>query len=237
MIEEYEGSVFECKEIKKVDSIVNTVNTKGFMGAGIALEFKLRYPELFEDYKMKCKNNELIVGRVDFFKEKDGYIINFPTKDDWKFPSKLEWIKLGLRDLKNNYNNYDIKSIAFPKLGAGNGGLEWEDVDSLIRKELKDVKDLNIYICLDRKKPEAVEGKMIEILKKLDESELKNQKINSRARKKILESEIDRFFKLKSIRGVGNKTYEKLHKYCYERAREDLGHENKQINLNDMINE
>ena len=234
MIKEYEGSVFECKEIEKVDAIVNTVNTKGFMGAGIALEFKLRYPELYKDYKKKCKNDEIIIGRVDFFKHKDGYIINFPTKDDWKFPSKLEWIKLGLRDLKNNYKKYKIKSIAFPKLGAGNGGLEWEDVNSLIREELKDLEDLTIYICLDNEKPKGIEGKMIEILDKLDDNELKNQKINSRARKKILESKIDRFFKLKSLRGVGNKTYEKLHKYCYERAREDLGFESKQMELTEL---
>jgi O-acetyl-ADP-ribose deacetylase (regulator of RNase III) len=231
MIQEYEGSVFECKEKENVDCIVNTVNTKGFMGAGIALEFKLRYPDLYKVYKNKCKKNEIIVGRVDFYKGKDGYIINFPTKDDWKFPSKLEWIKLGLRDLKNKYKKYGIKSIAFPKLGAGKGGLIWADVDSLIRNELEDIEDLTIHICLDKREPKGVEGKMIKILKELDDKDLKEMSINSRARKKILESEIDRFYKLKSIRGVGNKTYEKLHKYCYQRAKEDLGHEDKQLKL------
>lgn len=136
-----------------------------------------------------------------------------------------------MKDLKNKYKEYEIESIAFPKLGAGNGGLDWKDVDSLIRNELKDIEDLNIYICLDKKVPKGIEGKINEILKRLDDMDLKEMSINSRARKKILESEIDRFYKLKLIRGVGNKTYEKLHKYCYQRAKEDLGHEDKQLKL------
>jgi len=81
-----------------VDAIVNTINCVGFMGKGIALEYSLRYPKLLLDYKEKCENKEINVGKMYYFNSEDKLIVNFPTKYDYKYPSKIKWIELGLKN-------------------------------------------------------------------------------------------------------------------------------------------
>ena len=85
------------------DAIVNTINCVGFMGKGLALEFSLRYPKLLVDYKEKCSKKEINIGKLYYYKEDNILIINFPTKKDYKFPSKLEWIEKGLLEFVNTY--------------------------------------------------------------------------------------------------------------------------------------
>ena len=132
------------------DALVNTVNTVGVMGKGIALMFKEAFPENFKSYAAACKNNEIEVGRV-FITERSGFIgprwiVNFPTKAHWRFPSKLHWIADGLTDLKSEIKSRNIRSIAFPPLGAGNGGLEWDDVKALIVEALDDLEGVSIVV-------------------------------------------------------------------------------------------
>jgi O-acetyl-ADP-ribose deacetylase (regulator of RNase III) len=122
------------------NAIVNTVNTMGVMGKGIALMFKERFPENFRVYAAACKAGQVEIGRmfVTESMELNGprWIINFPTKANWRFPSKLAWIESGLEDLKRVIIEKGIQSIAIPPLGAGNGGLDWRDVRPLIEKML-----------------------------------------------------------------------------------------------------
>lgn len=131
-------------------AVVNTVNTVGVMGKGIALMFKEAFPENFRSYEAACKAKKVKLGemfvteRVDLLGPK--YIINFPTKAHWRFPSKLEWIEHGLNDLKRVIESKRIKSIALPPLGAGNGGLEWDDVRELIVKWAEDLTDVRIVV-------------------------------------------------------------------------------------------
>lgn len=143
MIEYIEGNLFNSPA--KV--IVNAVNTVGVMGKGIALEFKKRYPSMFEKYKRACENHSLTIGKLMLVTEIDHMILLFPTKESWRKPSKLIYIEKGLINFCNNYAERNITSIAFPKLGCGNGELVWQDVKILMEKYLKSLP-INVYIYL-----------------------------------------------------------------------------------------
>lgn len=137
--------------------LVNTVNTVGVMGKGIALEFKKRYPEMFETYKKQCDKHNLTIGRLMLWYAPDHWILQFPTKEHWRNPSKLEYIEKGLMAFVRKYADYNIASIAFPKLGCGNGELNWTDVKAVMEKYLKDLPiDVYIYLgkCEKEQKPE-----------------------------------------------------------------------------------
>lgn len=149
MINFVKGNLFnsEC------NTLVNTVNCMGIMGAGIAKQFKQLYPEMFNEYKLACKNKKIqyggdiwIYNYVDMFKYRK--ILCFATKEHWEFPSKVEWIERGLQNFINNYKSWNIGSIAWPQLGCHNGKLNWEEqVKPLMIKYLEPLEIYNeIYI-------------------------------------------------------------------------------------------
>lgn len=144
MIKYIEGDIFRSPA--KV--LVNTVNTVGVMGKGIALEYKNRYPHMFEIYEKACKERNFSIGNLLLVQEKDHEILLFPTKQHWRSASKMEYIQKGLETLRNNYVEYGITSIAMPKLGCGNGGLDWDSVRSLIEQYLKCLP-IDVYVYLD----------------------------------------------------------------------------------------
>lgn len=127
--------------------LVNTVNCEGYMGKGIAYQFKLQYPENNTDYVKACKSGTLKVGKLHYFQENGKIIINFPTKDKWRANSKMEYIRDGLDELVLLINRLNIASIAIPPLGSGNGGLIWGEVKALIEQKLSLIsKNVDIYI-------------------------------------------------------------------------------------------
>ncbi len=131
-------------------ALVNTVNTIGVMGKGIALQFKKAYPNNFNAYQNACKYKEIAIGNLFVYKDSnldsgEKIIINFPTKQDWRKPSEYIFIEKGLDNLVQIIEKEKIKSIALPPLGAGNGGLEWEKVKKIIEQKLKDL-DVEIFI-------------------------------------------------------------------------------------------
>ena len=133
-----------------VEALVNTVNTVGVMGKGVALQFKNAFPENYKAYSDAVKSGSFRLGEVLIVPVKTlgavRYIINFPTKAHWRFPSRLEWIQSGLKDLHAKIQKYGIRSIALPPLGCGNGGLDWNQVRHLIENELSDLDaEINIY--------------------------------------------------------------------------------------------
>lgn len=147
MITYHKGNIFDAD----VEAFVNTVNTVGVMGKGVALECKTRYPQVFEIYKTECNNKRFNIGdilTIRAYKNSNPIlIVNFPTKQHWKNPSKLEWIKMGLPQLKDTIERHAISSIAIPPLGCGNGGLDWTLVKPLIIEALStlDKVDIRIY--------------------------------------------------------------------------------------------
>ena len=142
MLKYVEGDLF----YSPAQVLVNTVNTVGVMGKGIALEFKKRYPEMFLHYKEECDKHKLVIGKLMLWYEPDHWILQFPTKEHWRNPSKMEYIEKGLMTFVRKYADYNISSVAFPKLGCGNGELNWNEVKPLMEKYLKDLPiDVFIY--------------------------------------------------------------------------------------------
>ena len=139
MITFTQGNLLEAR----VDALVNTVNTVGVMGKGIALMFKERFAENYRRYAVACKAKEVSIGRmfVTEVNELDGHwwIVNFPTKQHWRGDSRLEWIAEGLLDLRRFLVEHKVKSVAVPPLGAGNGGLDWAEVRARIEAVLGDL--------------------------------------------------------------------------------------------------
>ena len=130
------------------EALVNTVNCEGYMGKGIAYQFKLQFPRNNEDYIRACKNSELTIGKLHFFKENEKTIINFPTKNKWREKSHIEYLEKGLDQLVPLIRNLGLSSIAIPPLGSGNGGLVWAEVKLLIEKKLLNISrtvDIIIY--------------------------------------------------------------------------------------------
>ncbi len=214
MLKYYNGTVFNTN----AKTLVNTVNCFGVMGAGIALEFKLRYPEMFKKYKEMCNNGEYKIGRPRLHKLDKIEILNFPTKNHWKAPSKMEWIEDGLEYFSHNYKRASITSIAFPKLGTNNGGLKWELVRPVMEKYFNELEDIEIIICLDDLQyAEGIEKKMVDEINSLKlekfKTELKLNNKQSEDIKNILP--INRFWKISTLDGIGEKTYEKIFNYFY----------------------
>lgn len=133
-----------------VDAVVNTVNTVGVMGKGIALMFRERFPENFRAYAAACKADKVQVGEmfVQPTNELAGprWIVNFPTKQHWRSPTQLVWIETGLRSLRRVITEHDISSIAIPPLGCGNGGLDWGVVRPLIESTLGGLDGVEIHV-------------------------------------------------------------------------------------------
>jgi len=131
-------------------ALVNTVNTFGVMGKGIALQFKNQFPNNYKLYKEACDNKALKVGDLLVTDEESllsgkKIIINFPTKTHWRYPSEYEYIEKGLDALVNVLQEKNIKSIAIPPLGSGNGGLDWTRVRAMIEDKLQGL-DCEIYL-------------------------------------------------------------------------------------------
>ena len=136
MITTAHGNLLEAE----VDAVVNAVNTVGIMGKGIALMFKEHFPRNFEAYARACEADEVRVGKMFVTENKElfgpRWIINFPTKTHWRVKTQIEWVKEGLKDLVRVIRAKNIRSIAIPPLGCGNGGLNWQDVRPLIEAAL-----------------------------------------------------------------------------------------------------
>lgn len=139
---EKKGNLFNSNAM----AIVNTVNCVGAMGKGIALDFKLRYPEMFKEYQKICFKHILKPGQILPYTKSTPIILNFAIKDDWKDPSRVEWIEQTLQKFVDNYHSMGITSVAFPWMGAMNGGLPFETIQYLTRKYLSTLDDIDIEV-------------------------------------------------------------------------------------------
>ncbi|MDV3458217.1 macro domain-containing protein [Sphingomonas sp. HF-S4] len=134
----------------EAEALVNTVNTVGVMGKGVALMFKEAYPENFKEYEAAARAKSLHVGKM-FVTRRDAFIgpkwiVNFPTKAHWRYPSRIEWIEQGLEDLLQFISENKVRSIALPPLGAGNGGLDWNEVRALMAEKLGKLDAVSVLI-------------------------------------------------------------------------------------------
>jgi len=146
MIVEGRGNLLDAD----VDALVNTVNTVGVMGKGIALQFRRAYPEMYRDYVRAAKAGDVQLGRMHVWATKaltgPRYVINFPTKGHWRSRSRLADIDRGLVDLVRVVRELDITSLAVPPLGCGQGGLDWWDVEPRIRAALGELPEVDVVL-------------------------------------------------------------------------------------------
>lgn len=137
MVKIQPGGIFEIP----ADIRVNTVNCIGVMGAGVALAFKRRYPNMFKDYQKACKAGTVKSGCLHIWKNLESeWIVNFPTKLDWREPSKYEYIEAGLKSLREFLAQHKGEKVVMPPLGCGLGGLDWGKVSGMIRESLSDLE-------------------------------------------------------------------------------------------------
>ena len=185
------------------------------MGAGIALEFKLRYPEMFDKYKTFCDQNNLKPGNLWLYKSPSRWILNFPTKNQWKLPTKKEYLELGLEKFLSSYKSRGITSVAFPVLGAQHGGLDENESLEIMTKYLG---KCDIKIEIYKYDPCAIDDRyhnLKKIVEALNDDDLKEH-IGLRKDKitclwqALDQSDINSLSRLTSYDGLGMKTLEKI---------------------------
>tara|TARA_R110002072_G_scaffold59514_1_gene151476 strand:- start:56858 stop:57523 length:666 start_codon:yes stop_codon:yes gene_type:complete len=206
------GNIFNSK----AQTIVNTVNCVGVMGKGIALVYKLRYPDMYKQYKSHCEKGLLKPGTLWLYNKEINApgILNFPTKNHWKYPSKIEWLKMGLQKFVDTYEEKGITSIAFPLLGTHNGGLSQDEVTSLMDEYLRDCKiPIEIY-DYDPNAEDDLFNKFKTKWLALDENDIKKatgiQPQYGRKINEIIESDVvNSMISLVNYEGIGEKTLEK----------------------------
>ncbi len=210
----------------KCQTIVNTVNCMGVMGKGIAYVHRLRYPKMYEEYKTHCRNKMIRPGLLWLFtKEKNApWILNFPTKFHWKFPSKIEWIELGLQKFVETYEKKGITSIAFPLLGTQNGGLDSNEVKQLMTEYLiKCSIEIEIYEFDHHANDDlfaSFKSKWLLLNEKTIKIETSIQPQYARKITEIiLNGEANSMISLANYKGIGEKTLEKAFDYVLNRPK------------------
>ena len=222
MVREMQGNIFTTK----AQTIVNTVNCVGVMGAGIAFEFRLRYPDMYEKYRRFCQLGQIQTGKLWLYKAPDRLILNFPTKRDWKHSSKIEYLQQGLEKFVSTYRDKQISSIAFPMLGADKGGIAPEVSLELMHRYLSKCGD-DIDIEIWRFDPTASDDRY-ELFRK-SMSELDNETLakETKIRRDIIQKirdaltdpTINSMSGLLRVRGIGDKTVEKLFRFTEKYTR------------------
>lgn len=209
---EIKGNIFTTK----AQTIVNTVNCVGVMGAGIALEFRLREPEMYRRYVEICKAGKLSPGVLWLYKSARPQVLNFPTKKDWKHPSRPEYLEKGLIKFAATYREKGITSIAFPMLGADKGGLPIDVSREIMRRYLSSLDDLDIEIYeYDPKAKDDLFEKVREFVVSQNLPHLaKTTGINGSRLETIIkamtENSVCQISQLGALPGIGPSTLEKL---------------------------
>lgn len=219
---ELKGNIFNSRAM----AVVNTVNCVGAMGKGIALEYKWRYPEMFQEYQRICLAHLLKPGQILPYKKSTPIILNFAIKDDWKNPSRVEWIEESLQKFVDNYRLMGITSIAFPWMGAMNGGIPFNIIQSLTRNYLSNLEDISIEVYeFDPNEPCALYKSLDKLVKSFlyTFSELEElSQIKARYWEKIFEAVNDEHtkslnnlcnYQLKGKRIIGSTNIERLYSF------------------------
>ncbi|MBW4421800.1 MAG: macro domain-containing protein [Myxacorys californica WJT36-NPBG1] len=195
-------------------TLVNTINCVGVMGAGIALEFRLRYPEMYERYIQLCQQKEIDIGKLWIYKTDQRWILNFPTKKHWKYNSELRFLELGLHKFIDTYESKGITSIAFPMLGTQNGGISVDDSLAVMKRYLSGCSlPVEIYLY-DPTAPDDIFTRIKERYLLLSDQEITEitalkQPYIKRVRQAIQQDQLCSLAGLLSTQGIGISTVEK----------------------------
>ncbi len=211
---ELTGNIFSSE----AEAIVITVNCEGVMGAGIALDAKNRWPMIYDSYSKKCELNKFQIGDVIWDQADSKQVALFPSKNLWRAPSKISFLRVGLETLRTDIICKSITSIALPHLGCSNGGLTWSDVKPLIVEKLSDIEELTIELWkFDQNFIDQDFEKFRKVFLLLNNKEAStwvnlSKSIEKLIREILSNSELTNFIQLSEMRGIGNKTLEKIYK-------------------------
>lgn len=217
------GNIFASQ----CQTLVNTVNCDGVMGAGIALEFKLRIPEMFDRYAEHCRAGRINIGSLWLYKppsdaREQRWTLNFPTKRHWKYPSKVEYLEAGLEKFLETYQQKGIQSIAFPVLGATNGRLA-EEVSLEVMQRYLSQCDLpvEIYRYDPRATDDLYEDFRRQWLQSDDAALKKYAGVGARELRIIRETlewecQVNSLSQLAAVKGIGQKTLERCFRYVMD---------------------
>lgn len=212
-IKEINGNIFNST----CQTVVNTVNCVGVMGKGIALEYKLRYPEMYDSYKEICENQLLKPGLLQLWTRTTPWILNFPTKVHWKYPSKMKYIEAGLEKFVNVYMEKNISSISFPILGSSSGGLVENEVIEVMFRYLSPLRNIEIEIYhFDPDAEDNLFSLLYQKIYRFDASDYEHFiGIKKAQANKIIQSinnnQIHSMLALQNVRGVGEKSLRKIY--------------------------
>lgn len=227
------GNIFTTN----AQTLVNTINCEGVMGAGIALECRLRFPKMFERYQELCLNKQLVPGKLWIYRNQERWILNFPTKNSWKHPSRLDYLEQGLDKLNATWQEQGIQSIAFPVLGSDRGGLDENVVIALMSEKLAALSE-QISVQIYKYDPKASDDLYQEFAQKLLNADLKlMQKSLGISLDKLMSLEaairagkIYQLNQLAGVAGIGEKTLEKLFSYSQNQMASDIAIEQQGFN-------
>ncbi len=196
-------------------TLVNTVNCVGVMGAGIALEFRLRYPQMYERYVEICNSQLLDIGKLWLYKSEHRWVLNFPTKKNWKRASKIEFLQLGLQKFVDTYKDKGITSIAFPLLGTLNGGIAENESLQVMTKYLYKCDDINVEIYIyDPSSPDDIFPQLKTRFLSLSDKEIVDltglgKTYLARVKEVMQNEKICSLSQFLSVKGIGITTVEK----------------------------
>lgn len=222
------GNIFTSR----CQTLVNTVNCHGVMGAGIALEFKLRYPRMFTEYEDRCRDGEMRIGSLWLYNpdaesqasgpsrrpEGEKWVLNFPTKKHWRHPSRIEYLDRGLEAFLRSYRDMGITSIAFPLLGATNGGIPEEESLEIMKRHL-DRCEIPVEIYrYDPRARDDLYGRFKEALESKSDDEVSRESGLRRhsvaqIREAVRREDINSLSRLAAVKGIGGRTLERSFGY------------------------
>jgi len=211
------GNIFTSR----CQTIANTVNCVGVMGAGIALEYRLRYPEMYKKYVELCEDRKISIGMLWLYKSDRRWVLNFPTKMHWKYPSKTEYLHAGLRKFADTYESKSITSIAFPLLGADKGGIDQDESLKIMRSYLDPLAiDIEIY-RYDAQSHDDIyvqirDWLLCQDLERITKSTNLRRDYVLKVKDAMKRPEIVQLNQLSRVKGIGIKTLEKLFKTAQE---------------------
>ena len=216
IIKEFQGNIFESS----CQTLVNTVNCVGVMGRGIALEFKNRFPEMYDEYARYCTDKRIHPGVLHLWKKSEPWILNFPTKNHWKYPSKLEYIEQGMAKFSATYVMKGITSIAFPELGTSLGGLQWSTVKEVMYRHLEPLPNLEVEIYhFDPTAEDSLFNRLHQRIHRFSISDYKRYLgIGAKQAQLLIDAfntnSLNSMLEIQEIKGVGDKTIQSLYNFA-----------------------
>ena len=214
---ELSGNLFNSS----AEALVNTVNCVGAMGKGIALEFRRRFPGMFEEYQQLCEQRLLRPGQIWPYKQSKPMVLNFAIKNDWHFPSRVEWIEECLSKFVANRERLAVSSVAFPWMGAMNGGIPIETIKSVMREHLENIPGLDIEVYeFDADAPDPLYRRLQNLVTQLSVKEFSDAgRFAKRTASKVygaMDSAPPSLFRLIEVAELGAGTADKLYALLIE---------------------